>query len=815
MIHIESPGIIQILISILLIVYVIAFFLKQKIFTLRIVFLRTISIIALILILLGAWFESSLEKSKSVILIDNSPSMATEDVDEILRNAKKLVDETTPEIKFSSDLKDKTNIENAIRNVNASNVILISDGWENQGDARSAISKLLSDKIKIFPLVPDRYIKQQSECKISQLNMPSFVKSQIAAPISVTISNGLNKECSGILKIIEGSKLLKEQKIQILPNKDFVLDTLSDYTLEGIQKVSAIFEPIDENDKLVKAGSETKFLAVQSKSKILVLYGTKQDSRALSPILSLQKYDSKEIFTDTQNILDLNFSEYKSIIINNVPRNQIPLVLDSKIKEAVELGVGLIVFGGDKSFGLGGYKDGILESIFPVQSLPPQTEQKRLNVAVQLLIDKSKSMEQLSRLDFAKSASKEVINSLKPDDYLGLIGFDSEPFVVIPIGRLQDIKTEAISLVERFFPSGSTNLLKALQIAGRSVERAPAGRKHIIIVTDGRLPDAGPMYVELVKQQRITGITVSCVLLTDQEGTYPLKEMAQEGGGVFYVTNDPAKLPRIFLEDIKVSTGERTMQESTNIEIRKGPTGIKSTTLEQFPSLRGYVQTKPKESSDVELLIGQGNLSDPLLVSKKISKGKSIAFTSDIIGRWSDSWITWPKFANFITDIISSSSNDSNSETSYEHDVRYYLTGDTLHIEVSTFSKSIEDIKGSFGDRQISFIRNRAGLFSAEVTSVVPGDFSLDLTGNNNINLGTSAIHINKSNFEEAHKNFYNMELLNTLAGETKGEVNPQKLPLAEEIQIKRIDITPYLAGILIFSLLLEIALREYWRKVN
>src|SRR5690606_39249101 len=108
---------------------------------------------------------------------------------------------------------------------------------------------------------------------------------------------------------------------------------------------------------------------------------------------------------------------------------------------------------------------------------------------VALVLDKSGSMSSGRKIEFAKEASREVVQNLKDDDYITVIGFDQTPFTVVKLGRLGQIRAHALERITRLFPAGRTNLLPSLDEARRELLRADAGRKHVIILTDGRIPD--------------------------------------------------------------------------------------------------------------------------------------------------------------------------------------------------------------------------------------------------------------------------------------------------------------------------------------
>src|SRR5205085_1609053 len=152
------------------------------------------------------------------------------------------------------------------------------------------------------------------------------------------------------------------------------------------------------------------------------------------------------------------------------------------------------------------------------------TVEKRLNLAVQLLIDKSKSMAEGNKINFAKEAAVKIVDNLKDEDYIGVLGFDTNPFVVIRLSQVASVRTEAERRISLLYPNKGTSLVASLDEARRDLVRVSAGRKHMLILTDGEITDAPKQYYyELVKQIRLLGITISTVMVGSEGDESMLK----------------------------------------------------------------------------------------------------------------------------------------------------------------------------------------------------------------------------------------------------------------------------------------------------
>jgi Mg-chelatase subunit ChlD len=782
----------------------------------RPILIRLVLIALTIAALMNPALQFPRSQLDTLILVDISESFAETDRAAALKKAEALAGSHARVVRFAGTTREpinrmQTDLYTALAAVDAKHILLVTDGWENVSSVRELFPKFAERGQHVYPIFPE-HPAVQPDCAIALLAAPLNAARNASVPIFTTIANKLATPCVGRLILKHGSQVIDDRDVTIDPNQEKRFESKSDPKQEGLQAINAQFLP---KGSTAAESHAARYLSVTEREKVLVLNGTETDARILNAVLEHQKFkvDSR-IGLSGEPITKPQLLQYASIILNNVAIKQLSTEFQTALKEVIALGKGMVTFGGERGYGLGGYRDSIIEEAMPLESLPPQTEQKRLNAAVQLVIDKSQSMAQERRLDFVKSAAREVIVGLKPDDYLGVVAYDSQPFVVVPIGRLQEIRASALSQIENIFPTGSTRLMRALQDAGRLIERVPAGRKHIIVLTDGRLPDAGPMYLELVKQLRISGITVSTILLSDDGGSYPLKEMADIGGGVFYVTTDPTKLPRIFMEDIRVSSGERTMKEAERYRIKRGPAGIVSTSLQQFPLLNGYVQTRVRSGADLELQVEGNGTLEPLLASWNYHKGRVISFTSDVYGRWSEEWVRWDPFSQFILDLVQASSAALRQDESLQFDLKPRVEGDKLTLDLAVFSNiAAEAITGSmtFPDgskKSVQFTMRAKGSYVAEVPSIRTGDYVLALSAGERA-FPSMKFFLSPDAFGEKQGQGINVPLLSELASVSGGIVNPATLPAAAANDTEPYPLRQWLVLAILLLILSEIWLRE------
>ena len=646
-----------------------------------------------------------------------------------------------------------------------------------------------------------------------------MVKSQQRAEVRVTLSNPESEDSRGTLTIKHGPAQIFSKQVSLPDSEDTTFTALSDANLEGLHPIIATYSWNDDTGS--HSVSKTTWLASEKRDKVLLLSGAAEDDRYLSQILRGQAYQLRsEIASQTTSAALGAPADYRTIILNNVAANAIPSPFSEAIAPFVRNGGGLITIGGDRSYGLGGYIGSQFETLLPVRLVPPHLEKKRLNVAVQLVIDKSRSMAMDSRLEFAKSAAREVLNSLKDDDYIGVIGFDDVPFIALPISPVGNVRNSAAERISRLYPTKKTNLFPALDEARRGMARINAGRKHVIVLTDGKLPDPGPYYFDLVRQMRVLGVTVSTVVVGNDADDGFLAQLAEVGGGSFYQTANPENLPKIFLSDVKVASNEKSLKETQDIPVSVGPSGVVSTQLSDFPTLRGFVETLQRESATTELIVTAEDKAFPLLASWKVDKGKVVSFTSDANGRWSSLWMQWRSINEFWSDIVESTiAQSGGARSNVDFDLRSWVEGGELVVDLSVF----DDIGGaslagavthpSQEKAPLSFASVSPGHYQARVPKAAPGKYVAAVTIGN-ATLPDVAWEISDETFSELPHFKPNMPLLQQIASRSGGLVNPDKEALTKYLQMTttKKDLSRTFASLALLLFIFELLVREFGR---
>ena len=126
----------------------------------------------------------------------------------------------------------------------------------------------------------------------------------------------------------------------------------------------------------------------------------------------------------------------------------------------------------------------------------PADAADRAGQALVVVLDRSGSMGG-GRLEGAKRALVALVRRLAPQDAFGLVTFDNEAELVVPVRRMSDHTTaEVADLIGRIRPRGTTDLSAGFLLGLRETKRllatasddgAPLAGATLLIVSDGRV----------------------------------------------------------------------------------------------------------------------------------------------------------------------------------------------------------------------------------------------------------------------------------------------------------------------------------------
>ena len=522
-------------------------------------------------------------------------------------------------------------------------IILITDGLENLGEMDKEIKLAQHRNIE----VDGYYIQQEvgSEVLIDSVIVPNLLHLNEQFTSNVRIESTIST--TGTLRFYAGNLQIAEKDVVIEKGENnFIFQ--QEAKQEGFQKFRV--ELLSNDDNLTVNNQASAFTQVKSTPKVLIVEG---HQGAAANLVNALKTGGLEVEIRDVRLLPKELEDYKqysTIILADTQAVDFEDIDMERIRTSVrDLGIGLLMTGGNDSFGLGGWFKTPIEEALPVY-MDIRGKKQLPTLGLVLVIDKSGSMsgglEGLDKMALAREAALRATDMLNEKDQIGVVAFDNQPWLVVEpqsAANLADIQKK----ISGIYADGGTDIFPALSMAYRQLEELDVQRKHIILLTDGQ-SGQNDNYQGLLAEMAEKNITVSTVAIGNDSDTFLLEQIANLGKGRYYFSNDPSSIPKIFSKETALAS--RTFIVNKPQIPFRGTIGEFSVLNTVVPVINSYIATSPKKTAEINLFSLD---NDPILASWQYGLGRSVAWTSDLEGKWSADWVNWEQFGSFWNQIIS------------------------------------------------------------------------------------------------------------------------------------------------------------------
>ncbi len=471
-------------------------------------------------------------------------------------------------------------------------------------------------------------------------------------PFNVEVVIDSNHDDEGDIEVYRGPlKVIGERKKIKKGENRFVFRQ----TIEADRLASFKVRTRNFQDKLLDNNDDFGLVYTTGKPRVLLIESDPKDARDL--MYALEEHEIQVEVRPPQGMPDslADLQNYECLILSNVPATSLTTrQMDLARTYVRDLGGGLIMLGGEQSFGLGGYYKTALEEILPVRS-DFEKEKEKPSLAMILVIDKSGSMGG-EKIELAKEAAKSAIELLGPNDKVGVIAFEGDVFWVSEVHPCTD-KGFVLDRVSTIEAGGGTDMYPAMEEAYEALTKTVAKLKHVIILTDGI---SAPGDFEGITQQMAQArMTVSTVGIGEGYDQQLLEEIARIGNGRSYFTDDPSSVPQIFAKETVSASKSAINEQPFTPQVVRTTKALAGLDVDASPLLLGYVVTRLKPTSEPILASENG---DPLLTWWRYGLGMSVAFTSDAKSRWAAEWLAWPNYGKFWAQVVRHAMRKSESK---------------------------------------------------------------------------------------------------------------------------------------------------------
>jgi Ca-activated chloride channel homolog len=183
----------------------------------------------------------------------------------------------------------------------------------------------------------------------------------------------------------------------------------------------------------------------------------------------------------------------------------------------------------------------------------------RAPVAMVLVVDTSGSMAG-RKIEDARQSALTMLDEMQTDDMVSVVRFATQAEVLVPLGRVGDVRAEARRQIERLRAEGNTDIANALRAADRALGWSRDGRiGRIVVVTDGRDTSGAPRGTgaDVARTEAARGFTVSALGIgADYDDAY-LAGISDAGRGNYEFLRDSSALSRFLSKELREASRTR------------------------------------------------------------------------------------------------------------------------------------------------------------------------------------------------------------------------------------------------------------------
>jgi len=520
----------------------------------------------------------------------------------------------------------------------AARIELMTDGVATRGDTLNdaAAAVAAGVPVDVVPLdqskVPDvRVVSVRTVPRANAgeaLDLRVVTESTAAADVELRVLRDGTPIRSGQLKVAAGEDVLHLREVAGEP---------------GFHRYDVEISALDPNlDQAHEDNSGTTFLRVRGQASALILERDPPLAKSLEKALT-----SAAFRVDVRGVSgvpsDLGaFATYDLIVLSDISASELAASqLDALASYVRDLGGGLLLMGGDRSLGPGGFGKTPVEEVSPV-SFDLKQERRRSSLAEVIAVDYSGSMSlsagSNTKLELANEAAVRSAELLGAGDRLGVMHVDTAVKWTVPLGPVTD-KARIAHDIRAVGPGGGGIYVDlALETGYRALAKEHVQLKHLLLFSDGNDAEERTGAFALVTGAKARGITTSVVALGTGADAAALEHMSKLGDGRFYLIEDASRLPAVFAQETILAARSSINELSFRPALGSPGPATRGIDFSSAPPLRGYVVTLPKGRAQVHL---SGPEGDPILATWSAGIGRSAVFTSDYKDRWGLAWTSW------------------------------------------------------------------------------------------------------------------------------------------------------------------------------
>ncbi|MBC8126606.1 MAG: VWA domain-containing protein [Gloeobacteraceae cyanobacterium ES-bin-144] len=525
-----------------------------------------------------------------------------------------------------------------------SRVLLFTDGYATE-PLHEAAAQMQARGVPLdFRLIRD---EKENDFRLSRMAFPERV--QIGEPFLISITVRGPTDATFPLILRRNGQPLTESSVTLV-NGVATVEFTDRIPRSGGYEYQAEIRP--ENDAHPGNNKASRWIEITGGPRLIL--ATRYQDDPMAKALSALNF-TVETITEPDKLHPGMLSGARAVVLNNVPAYEVPTdflkALDFFVREQ---GGGLMMAGGDRSFGSGGYFQSSIDALLPV-SMELKSEHRKLAVALAIVMDRSGSMSVgvaggKTKMDLANSGAADAINLLGPMDQVAVFAVDSAPTTVVPLTRIDDKKNQLTERVRKVQSAGGgIYVYEGLKAGWDALEKSQAGTRHLILFSDAQDSEEPGDYKALIQKMTDNGCSISVIGLgTDKDvDSALLEDIAKRGNGRMFFSDEPTDIPKIFAQETVTIARSAFIKDPVGTQATGRWAEISPKPFDWMKQVDGYNLSYAREDATVSL-VSTDEYHAPLVAHARRGLGRSAAVSFPLGGDFSESVRTWPGYGDFL-----------------------------------------------------------------------------------------------------------------------------------------------------------------------
>ncbi len=526
-------------------------------------------------------------------------------------------------------------------------VLVVSDGRATGTDPRGAARRLAARGIS----VDYRWLGREDsglDVAVTSVDTPSVVAAK--EPFQLTATVHASQATSGMVAVkrdgrplVKGPYAFREGE-NVLTFRDLVEE-------EGLAKYEVTIEVPD--DGVVENDVGRAVLRVEGPPRVLLMTAAPQGALARALADSGMKLEVRPPSPLSMDALD----GVGAVVLENVEASSLSEsglnVLAQYVKEA---GGGLVMTGGRKSFGEGGYRKSPVEEVLPV-SLEVREEQRKAAVAISIIMDCSCSMgatvpDGRTKMELAAEGVVGALELLNDRDEASVHMVDTVPHEIFGLKPVSE-GLPLDKVARGFSGGGGIYVGVGLRTARDEILKSKKATRHVLLFSDAADSEEPDDYLRTLKQLQDERVSVSVIGLgtRNDPDAKLLEEIAHRGGGRVYFAEDAMSLPRIFSQETIAVARATFVDTPAALELGPDLALLGRLSASGLPTVGGYNLTYSRPRASVGLRSADDNRA-PIVAFWQKGAGRVVAYTGEVDGEFTGAMRTWSGYRALLEQMV-------------------------------------------------------------------------------------------------------------------------------------------------------------------